>query len=79
MPMTISHRLTPRSTSTVIYHKLGLGPDDHVMEIGCGWGGLAIHAAATAGGRVTGITISGEQLNLAREWVAGVDHLVGNG
>jgi cyclopropane-fatty-acyl-phospholipid synthase len=63
---------------SVICHKLGLGPDDHVLEIGCGWGGFAIHAAATAGCRVTGITISDEQLNLARERVAaaGLNHLV---
>jgi cyclopropane-fatty-acyl-phospholipid synthase len=63
---------------SVICHKLGLGPDDHVLGIGCGWGGFAIHAAATAGCRVTGITISDEQLNLARERVAaaGLNHLV---
>ena len=53
-----------------ICDKLQLGPDDHVLEIGCGWGGFAIHAAATTGCRVTGLTISGEQAKLARARVA---------
>jgi cyclopropane-fatty-acyl-phospholipid synthase len=48
-----------------ICEKLGLGPDDHVLEIGCGWGGFAMHAAATCGARVTGVTISEEQHALA--------------
>ena len=50
--------------------QLQLGPDDHVLEIGCGWGGFALHAAATTGCRVTGLTISAEQAELARERVA---------
>jgi cyclopropane-fatty-acyl-phospholipid synthase len=41
--------------------KLDLGPDDHVLEIGTGWGGFAVHAAATRGCRVTTTTISAEQ------------------
>ena len=49
---------------------LQLGPDDHVLEIGCGWGGFAIHAARQTGCRVTGLTISAEQAKLARERVA---------
>lgn len=62
----------------VICDRLELGPDDHVLEIGCGWGGFAIHAAGTIGCRVTGITISREQLDLARERVtaAGLDHRI---
>jgi len=46
---------------------LSLAADDHVLEIGCGWGGFARYAAATRGCRVTGITISREQAALARE------------
>ena len=42
-------------------------PGDHLLEIGCGWGSFARHATETAGCRVTGITLSGEQLRWARE------------
>jgi cyclopropane-fatty-acyl-phospholipid synthase len=49
---------------------LALSPRDHLLEIGCGWGGMAIHAAATRGCRVTAITVSREQLRLASERVA---------
>lgn len=40
---------------------LRLRPDDEVLEIGCGWGGFAVHAAAHYGCKVTAITISQEQ------------------
>jgi cyclopropane-fatty-acyl-phospholipid synthase len=46
--------------------KLELGPRDHVLEIGSGWGGFALHAAATRGCRVTTTTISREQYDYAR-------------
>ena len=49
-----------------ICDKLELGPDDHVLEIGCGWGGFALHAARERGAHVTGLTISREQHDLAR-------------
>ncbi len=49
--------------------KLSIGPDDHVLEIGCGWGSFAIHAARERGARVTGLTISRAQHDLARERV----------
>ncbi len=45
--------------------KLSLGPDDEVLEIGTGWGGFALHAAARHGCRVVTTTISGEQRRLA--------------
>jgi cyclopropane-fatty-acyl-phospholipid synthase len=51
---------------------LDLGPQDHVLEIGCGWGGFARHAAETRGCHVTGITISREQAALARERTRGL-------
>ena len=51
---------------------LDLGPEDHVLEIGCGWGSLARHAAETRGCRVTGITISAEQAAVARERTRGL-------
>ncbi len=50
--------------------KLQLGPDDHVLEIGCGWGGFAIQVASEYGCRVTGLTLSSNQATLARERVA---------
>ncbi len=52
--------------------RLELGPDDHVLEIGCGWGGFAKFASETYGCRVTGLTISAEQAALARERTAGL-------
>ena len=53
-----------------ICDKLRLGPDDHVVEIGTGWGGFAVHAARTRGCRVTTTTISREQHALASQRVA---------
>ena len=50
--------------------QLALSPRDHLLEIGCGWGGMAIHAARTRGCRVTAITVSREQHELAQERVA---------
>lgn len=47
--------------------RLALTPGEHVLEIGCGWGGFAEFAAREYGVRVTGITISDEQLRYARE------------
>lgn len=52
--------------------RLELGPADHVLEIGCGWGGFAQYAASTYGCRVTGLTISHEQAVLARERTSGL-------
>ena len=53
-----------------ICEKLRLGPHDHVVEIGTGWGGFAVHAAGTRGCRVTTTTISREQHALACQRVA---------
>jgi cyclopropane-fatty-acyl-phospholipid synthase len=54
----------------LICDKLDLGPDKHVLEIGTGWGGFAIHAARTRGCRVTTTTLSKEQRALAMERIA---------
>ena len=51
----------------LICRKLALGPSDHLLEIGSGWGGLAIHAAKYYGCRVTTTTISRQQYDCARE------------
>ena len=52
-----------------ICRKLDLQPDDHVLEIGTGWGGFALYAARNYGCRVTTTTVSQEQYQLARERV----------
>nr|WP_082394258.1 cyclopropane-fatty-acyl-phospholipid synthase family protein [Stenotrophomonas acidaminiphila] len=54
----------------LICRKLALGPDDHVLEIGTGWGGFALHAARHHGCRVTTTTISREQHDLAAARIA---------
>ncbi len=45
----------------------GIGANDHVLEIGCGWGGFAEFAAREIGCKVTGLTISREQHDFAKE------------
>ena len=52
-----------------ICRKLNLQPSDHLLEIGCGWGGFATYAAKRYGCRITGITISPSQLEYAQERV----------
>ena len=50
--------------------KLLLKPGMRVLDIGCGWGGLDLYLAGSAGVDVTGITLSREQLQVARERIA---------
>jgi cyclopropane-fatty-acyl-phospholipid synthase len=47
--------------------EMGAQPGDHILEIGCGWGGFAEYAAKERGLRVTGLTISEEQFKYASE------------
>ena len=58
--------------------QMGAQPGDHVLEIGCGWGGFAEYAARERGLRVTGLTISQEQFNYAVDRIekAGLSDLV---
>lgn len=57
----------------LICRKLGLEPGMRVLELGCGWGGFAHYAATQHGVHVTGLTISTEQLAIARERCDGLD------
>ncbi|KIT15964.1 SAM-dependent methyltransferase [Jannaschia aquimarina] len=50
-----------------IVDRMGVQPGDHVLEIGCGWGGFAEYAARERGLRVTGLTLSPEQLRFAND------------
>ena len=56
----------------LICRKLELRPGMTLLDIGCGWGGLAEFAARHYGARVTGVTISREQQKLAQEYCAGL-------
>ena len=47
--------------------QMGAQPGDHILEIGCGWGGFAEYAARERGLKVTGLTISQEQFNYAKD------------
>lgn len=53
----------------MIIEKARINSDDHVLEIGCGWGGFAVQAVKETGCRVTGITVSKAQYDYARERV----------
>ncbi len=50
--------------------KLLLQPDNSVLDIGCGWGGLGLYLAEVAGANVTGVTLSREQHAIANERAA---------
>ncbi len=56
----------------MICDKLGLQPGHRLLDIGCGWGGLARYAAATRGCAVTGISLSTEQIDYARQYTQGL-------
>lgn len=49
-----------------IVERIDAGPDSHILEIGCGWGGFAEHAAKSRGSKVTCLTISEAQAEFAR-------------
>jgi cyclopropane-fatty-acyl-phospholipid synthase len=53
-----------------ICRKLSLRPGEKFLDIGCGWGALVIHAAQRYGVRAHGVTLSPQQLKMARERIA---------
>jgi cyclopropane-fatty-acyl-phospholipid synthase len=54
----------------LVCRKLGLAPGSRLLDVGCGWGSMAIHAAQHYGATVVGITLSEEQARMARKRVA---------
>jgi cyclopropane-fatty-acyl-phospholipid synthase len=54
----------------LIARKLDLRPGQRLLDVGCGWGSMAVHAARAYGARVTGVTLSTEQAAYARKRVA---------
>lgn len=53
----------------LVCRKLGLQPGQRLLDVGCGWGSLSIHAAQVFGAEVTGITLSGQQAAFVRDRV----------
>ena len=66
------------SKCDLVARKLGLAPGMRVLDVGCGWGTFALHAARTYRARVVGVTISQEQAEYAQQRMAdeGVSELV---
>jgi cyclopropane-fatty-acyl-phospholipid synthase len=56
----------------LVCRKIGLKPGMKVLDLGCGWGSFARHAAEAYGAEVTGITVSREQAKLAKERCRGL-------
>ncbi|MFJ1590663.1 class I SAM-dependent methyltransferase [Kitasatospora albolonga] len=59
-----------RDKLDLVCRKLALKKGDRLLDVGCGWGSMAIHAARAYGARVTGITLSHEQAAHARKRIA---------
>src|SRR5205085_9775162 len=49
----------------LVSRKLGLAPGARLLDVGCGWGSMALHAAQQHGAEVVGVTLSGEQADIA--------------
>ena len=56
----------------MVCRKLRLKPGERLLDIGCGWGGFAKHAATTYGAEVVGITVAEEQAQYARQACKGL-------
>ncbi|MBM1814722.1 SAM-dependent methyltransferase [Pseudosulfitobacter pseudonitzschiae] len=73
-----SHEAAQIAKYASMIDQMGAQRGDHILEIGCGWGGFAEYAAKERGIRVTGLTISEEQFKYARERIekAGLSDMV---
>ncbi|MFD3481891.1 class I SAM-dependent methyltransferase [Streptomyces sp. NPDC058665] len=60
-----------RDKVDLVCRKLGLKEGERLLDVGCGWGSMAIHAAREYGAQVTGVTLSREQAAFARKRIAG--------
>jgi cyclopropane-fatty-acyl-phospholipid synthase len=69
MPLEVAQR---RKLDTVA-RKLALRPGQRLLDVGCGWGSFAIHAARSFGVHAVGVTLSTRQAELARERVAAAE------
>ena len=61
-----------RAKLELICDKLGLQPGGRLLDMGCGWGSLTVHAARDHGARVTAVTLSAEQGGYVRQRVRGL-------
>ncbi|MCG7523717.1 cyclopropane-fatty-acyl-phospholipid synthase family protein [Streptomyces sp. OfavH-34-F] len=59
-----------RDKLDLVCRKLALKKGDRLLDVGCGWGSMALHAAREYGARVTGVTLSAEQAAYARKRIA---------
>ncbi|MFE5664543.1 class I SAM-dependent methyltransferase [Streptomyces niveus] len=59
-----------RDKLDLVCRKLGLSDGDRLLDVGCGWGSMAMHAAREYGAQVTGVTLSREQAAYARKRIA---------
>ncbi|MFT6025530.1 MAG: cyclopropane-fatty-acyl-phospholipid synthase [Ascidiaceihabitans sp.] len=73
-----SHEAAQIAKYASMVDQMGAQSGDHVLEIGCGWGGFAEYAARERGIKVTGLTISEEQFNYAQDRIekAGLSDMV---
>ncbi|MEO0633320.1 MAG: cyclopropane-fatty-acyl-phospholipid synthase family protein [Pseudomonadota bacterium] len=73
-----SHEAAQIAKYASMIDQMGAQPGDHILEIGCGWGGFAEYAARERGLKVTGLTISEEQFKYAQQRIqnAGLSDMV---
>ena len=78
--MTYTCAVYPTATSSLeqaqeakydlVARKLGLAPGMRLLDVGCGWGGMVVHAAKRYGVQAIGVTLSRQQAEFAQKWIA---------